>query len=182
MYDIRQDIDQVLYTEEQLRVRTAELGQKITDDYGQEKMMAVGILKGASVFMSDLIRQIHGPIEIDFMVVSSYGSSTESSGVVRILKDLEQDIDGYHILLVEDIVDTGNTLSYLKNYLLHRGAKSVRICTLLDKPERRTSPVEIDYCGFTVPDEFIVGYGIDYAESYRNLPYVASLKRSVYEK
>lgn len=180
MYSIEQDVQEILITREQLAKRVQELGRQITEDYAGEKLMIVGILKGASVFMSDLIRAVDCKAHIDFMVVSSYGNSAETSGVVRILKDLETDITGYHILLVEDIIDTGTTLSYLKEYLYNRHAKSVRICTLLNKPSRREKAVAIDYQGFEVPDEFIVGYGIDYAEDYRNLPYVASLKREIY--
>ena len=180
MHSIHDDISQVLLTEEQLKERVRELGKEITETYKNEKLIVVGILKGASIFMSDLIRQIDCKVQMDFMVVSSYGNSTESSGVVRILKDLDTDITDYNILLVEDIIDTGNTLSYLKHYLYQRNAKSVRICTLLNKPSRRKKAVEVDYEGFVVPDEFIVGYGIDYAENYRNLPYIGALKREIY--
>lgn len=181
MHHIQEDIQEVLFTEEQLREKVKELGKKIAEDYADEKLIVVGILKGAGIFMSDLIRTIDIPIRTDYMVVSSYGNATISSGVVRIVKDLENDIAGWNILIVEDIVDTGRTLSYLKDYLLRRGAKSVKICTLLDKPDRRVNPVDIDYCGFIAPDEFIIGYGIDYAERYRNLPFIASLKREIYE-
>jgi hypoxanthine phosphoribosyltransferase len=180
MHSIHDDVSKILISEEELKVKIRELGKKITEDYADEQLIVVGILKGASVFMSDLIREIDSKIEVDFMVVSSYGNSTTTTGVVRILKDLETDIEGYNILLVEDIIDTGITLSYLKNYLYHRNAKSVRICTLLNKPSRREKAVEIDYEGFQVPDEFIVGYGIDYAENYRNLPYIGALKREIY--
>ena len=145
-------------------------------------MTIVGILKGASIFFADLARSIDLPLQMDFMSVSSYGTEATSSGVVKIIKDLDADVTGRHILLVEDIIDTGITLAYLRDYLSNRGAKSVKICTLLDKPSRREKAVQVDYIGFTMPDEFIIGYGIDYAENYRNLPYVASLKRSVYEK
>lgn len=144
--------------------------------------MLVGILKGASVFMSDLIRKISIPAYIDYMVVSSYGNSAETSGVVRIIKDLEDNIEGKNIIIVEDIIDTGLTLAYLKKNLLNRNPKSLKICTLLDKPSRRQKEIAIDYKGFEVPDEFIIGYGIDYAEKYRNLPFVGVLKREVYEK
>ena len=168
---IEDDVEQILIGEGELAERIRQLGQQITEDY-----------EGASLFMSDLIRKIEGKISIDFMVVSSYGNASETSGVVRIIKDLDMDITDKHILLVEDIIDTGLTLAYLKEYLCNRKAASVRICTLLDKPCRRSKPVEVEYIGFEVPDEFIIGYGIDYAEKYRNLPYIASLKRSVYEK
>ncbi len=179
---IEDDVEQILIGEEELAERIRQLGQQITEDYEGKDLIVVGILKGASLFMSDLIRKIEGKISIDFMVVSSYGNASETSGVVRIIKDLDMDITDKHILLVEDIIDTGLTLAYLKEYLCNRKAASVRICTLLDKPCRRSKPVDVEYIGFEVPDEFIIGYGIDYAEKYRNLPYIASLKRSVYEK
>lgn len=179
---IEDDVEQILIGEEELAERILQLGQQITEDYEGKDLIVVGILKGASLFMSDLIRKIEGKISIDFMVVSSYGNASETSGVVRIIKDLDMDITDKHILLVEDIIDTGLTLAYLKEYLCNRKAASVRICTLLDKPCRRSKPVDVEYIGFEVPDEFIIGYGIDYAEKYRNLPYIASLKRSVYEK
>ena len=180
MHNIHDDVSKVLYTEEELKEKVRDIGRKISEDYKDEQLIVVGILKGASIFMSDLIRAIDCKVKIDFMVVSSYGNSAETSGVVRILKDLETDISGYHVLLVEDIIDTGTTLSYLKNYLYHRSAESVKICTLLNKPSRREKAVAIDYQGFEVPDEFIVGYGIDYAEDYRNLPYIGALKREIY--
>ena len=179
---IEDDVEQILIGEGELAERIRQLGQQITEDYEDKDLIVVGILKGASLFMSDLIRKIEGKISIDFMVVSSYGNASETSGVVRIIKDLDMDITDKHILLVEDIIDTGLTLAYLKEYLCNRKAASVRICTLLDKPCRRSKPVDVEYIGFEVPDEFIIGYGIDYAEKYRNLPYIASLKRSVYEK
>lgn len=179
---IEDDVEQILIGEEELAERIRQLGQQITEDYEGKDLIVVGILKGASLFMSDLIRKIEGKISIDFMVVSSYGNASETSGVVRIIKDLDMDMTDKHILLVEDIIDTGLTLAYLKEYLCNRKAASVRICTLLDKPCRRSKPVDVEYIGFEVPDEFIIGYGIDYAEKYRNLPYIASLKRSVYEK
>ena len=180
MQNIHDDVSKILFTEEELQDKVKEMGKQISETYKDEKLIVVGILKGASIFMSDLIRAIDTKIKIDFMVVSSYGNATETSGVVRILKDLESDIEGYNVLLVEDIIDTGTTLSYLKSYLYHRNAKSVRICTLLNKPSRREKAVEIDFQGFEVPDEFIVGYGIDYAEDYRNLPYIGALKREIY--
>lgn len=179
---IEDDVEQILIGEGELAERVQQLGKQITEDYEEKDLIVVGILKGASLFMSDLIRKIEGKISIDFMVVSSYGNASETSGVVRIIKDLDMDITDKHILLVEDIIDTGLTLAYLKEYLCNRKAASVRICTLLDKPCRRSKPVDVEYIGFEVPDEFIIGYGIDYAEKYRNLPYIASLKRSVYEK
>ncbi|OPX47118.1 hypoxanthine-guanine phosphoribosyltransferase [Clostridium thermobutyricum DSM 4928] len=179
---MRDEIKKVLFTEEDLQLKCKELGEKITKDYEDKDLLVVGVLKGSVLFTSDLIKNIKIPCEIDFMAVSSYGNSTESSGVVRILKDLDNGIEGKDVLIVEDIVDTGNTLSYLKRYLNGRGANSVKIITLLDKPERRTAEVEVDYIGFEVPNEFIVGYGIDYAEKYRNLPFVGILDEKVYSK
>lgn len=179
---LEQDVDQILITEQQLEERIKEMGRQIAEDYQGEPLTIVGILKGAVIFFADLARAIDLPLQMDFMSVSSYGSGTTSSGVVKIIKDLDADVTGRHILLVEDIIDTGITLAYLKEYLSNRGAQSVKICTLLDKPTRREKAVHVDYKGFTMPDEFLIGYGVDYAENYRNLPYVASLKRSVYEK
>lgn len=179
---LEQNVEKVLISKEELEVRIAELGCQIAEDYAGEPLTVVGILKGASIFFADLVRAVDLPLQMDFMSVSSYGSGTSSSGVVKIIKDLDADVTGRHILLVEDIIDTGITLAYLKEYLSNRGAKSVRICALLDKPVRREKAVPVDYVGFTMPDEFLIGYGIDYAENYRNLPYVAALKRSVYEK
>ena len=179
---MREDIQEILYSEEALSVRVTELGKQITEDYKGKPLTVVGILKGSNIFTSDLIRKIDLPLKLDFMAVSSYGNATESTGVVRIIKDLDRDIEGENILIVEDLVDSGLTLCYLKDVLLTRKPASVRICTLLDKPARRKQPVEVDYCGFEVPDEFIVGYGIDYAERYRNLPFIGYLKREVYEK
>ena len=176
-----QDIETILLDKDVLANRIQELGQEISKDYAGEEVLLVGILKGASVFLSDLIRQISLPTYIDYMVVSSYGNSAETSGVVRIIKDLEDNIEGKNIIIVEDIIDTGLTLAYLKQNLLSRHPKSLKICTLLDKPARREKEINIDYKGFEVPDEFIVGYGIDYAEKYRNLPFVGLLKREVYE-
>lgn len=179
---MQNDIEKILVAEEELVKFNAKLGGQITQDYKGKEVLVVGILKGSTIFMSDLIRQIDLPLQIDYMVVSSYGSATESSGVVRIVKDLQHSIENKHVLIVEDIVDTGLTLAYIKEILKGRDPASVKICTLLDKPARRKKDVRLDYVGTEVPDEFIVGYGIDYAEYYRNLPYVASLKRSVYEK
>ncbi|HHV45637.1 MAG TPA: hypoxanthine phosphoribosyltransferase [Tissierellia bacterium] len=175
-------IKEILVTEEQIQSKVKELGERITEDYQGKDLMLVGILKGAVMFLSDLARNIKLPVMIDFMAVSSYGSSSESTGIVRIIKDLESSIDGKDILIVEDIIDTGLTLSYLTDNLRKRRAKSVRIVTLLDKPERRKVEVPVDYTGFVIPDEFVIGYGIDYAEQYRNLPFVAALKEDVYMK
>lgn len=179
---MQQDVQTVLFSEEQLNQRITELGQAITKDYQNKSLVVVGILKGSNIFTSDLVRKINLPLRMDFMAVSSYGNATESTGVVKILKDLDCGIKGEHILIVEDIIDSGLTLKYLKETLETREPLSVRICTLLDKPARRKEPIAADYVGFEVPDEFIVGYGIDYAERYRNLPYVGILKREVYEK
>jgi hypoxanthine phosphoribosyltransferase len=142
--------------------------------------MLISVLRGSFIFVADLCRAIRLPCRLDFMAVSSYGSGTVSSGQVQITKDLSEDITGRHVIVVEDILDSGNTLSYLLNLLKHRHPASVRICTLLDKPERRVKPVEVSYCGFTIPDAFVVGYGLDYDEHYRNLPYIGILKPSVY--
>lgn len=171
---------EVLVSEEELSKKVRELGEKITKDYEGKDLILVGILKGAAIFMADLARCIDLPITLEFLAVSSYGNSTESSGVVKIVKDIDTNVEGKHILVVEDIIDTGLTLSYITDNLKKRGAKSVKICTLLDKPERRKAEVSVDYRGFIIPDEFVVGYGIDYAEQYRNLPYVSSLKKEVY--
>lgn len=176
-----QDIETILLDKDVLANRVHELGEAISQDFAGEEVVLVGILKGASVFLSDLIRQISLPAYIDYMVVSSYGNSAETSGVVRIIKDLEDNIEGKNIIIVEDIIDTGLTLEYLRQNLLSRHPKSLKICTLLDKPARRQREIDIDYKGFEVPDEFIIGYGIDYAEKYRNLPFVGLLKREVYD-
>ncbi|MBQ7994487.1 MAG: hypoxanthine phosphoribosyltransferase [Solobacterium sp.] len=181
MKKLTEDIETVLFSREQLAEKVRELGQAITDDYQDKELLVIGVLKGAGVFMSDLVREIDGDLRTDYMVVSSYGNETVSSGKLRIIKDVQQDMKGWHVLLVEDIVDTGNTLSALKAIMEERGAESVRICALLDKPSRRVKPVEVSYRGFEVPDEFIIGYGIDYAEKYRNLPFIGVLKREIYE-
>lgn len=177
---MKKDIKEVLLTKEEIAARVEEIGQQISKDYKDKELLLIGVLKGAFVFLGDLIRHIDIPVQIDFMAVSSYGSSTESSGVVRILKDLEATIEGKDILIVEDIIDTGLTLNYLVGNLESRGAKSVSICTLLDKPERRKVNMELKYKGFDIPDEFIVGYGLDYAEKYRNLDQIYILKEEAY--
>ena len=179
---MRHDIQEVLFTEAELNERISELGEQITADYEGKSLIVVGILKGSNIFTSDLVRKINLPLKMDFMAVSSYGNATESTGVVKILKDLDRGIEGEHVLIVEDIVDSGLTLKYLKDILLTRNPASIKVCTLLDKPARRKEDIKPDYLGYEVPDEFIVGYGIDYAEHYRNLPYVGILKREVYEK
>jgi len=161
------DIERVLLTEEDLKNKIAQLGEQISKDYQGEELLLLGILKGSVIFMSDLARSISIPVSMDFMAVSSYGDGTESSGVVRILKDLDQEIKGKNILIVEDIIDSGLTLDYLMGYFKARGPKSVEICTIMDKSDRRTVEVPIKYLGFDVPNEFLVGYGLDYAEKYR---------------
>ncbi len=181
MQRLRDDIEKILFTREQIHEREEELGKQITEDFAEDDLVMVGILKGAGVFMCDLMREVDMPIRIDFMGVSSYGNFTQSSGQVKIVKDLSQNVRDCSVLLVEDIVDTGHTLHFLKQYMYDRGAKIVKICSLLDKPDRREQEVEIDYRGFTVPNKFIVGYGIDYAEHYRNLPFVATLKPDCFQ-
>lgn len=176
------DVKEVLYSEETLAQRVKELAQAIQADYADKELLVIGVLKGANIFMGDLIRKIELPIQIDFIAASSYGSSTESCGVVKIVKDLDYSIEGKHVLIVEDIIDTGLTLKYLEENFLSRKPASLEICTLLDKPERRKAAIDVKYVGYEIPDEFIVGYGIDYAERYRNLPYVATLKPEVYTK
>ncbi len=176
------DIKEVLFSEELLDDVVGKLGAQISRDYKDRNLLMVSILKGSVVFMSDLMRSISIPCEIDFMAVSSYGSGTKSSGTVRILKDLDRDIRGYDVLIVEDILDSGMTLNYLMDLLYARDPNSIRICTLFDKPERRKVDIYPDYKGLEVPDEFIVGYGLDYDEKYRNLPFVGILKPQVYMK
>ena len=177
---MKNDIKEVLFTEEQLRQKVRELGAQITADYQGKYPLIVSVLKGSYVFMADLTRCIDVPCQVDFMVVSSYGAGTKTSGEVQIIKDLENSIDGRDLIIVEDILDSGVTLSYLMKVLDARGANSIRLCTLLSKPERRKVEVPIDYLGFEIPDEFVVGYGLDFAEKYRNLPYIGILKPSVY--
>lgn len=178
-----EDIERILITKEQIDSKLEELGKKITRDYkGKDNILLVGVLKGAVVFMADLIRYIDLPLQVDFMAVSSYGASTESSGVVRILKDLEENLEGKNLLIVEDIIDSGLTLSYLYNILKSRNPASIKICALLDKPERRKVDIKVDYLGFEIPDYFVVGYGLDYDEKYRNLPYICVLKSEVYQQ
>lgn len=179
---MRNDIQEVLLTEKMLADKVAELGAQITCDYADKEIFAIGILRGAVVFMADLIRAIDRPVQIDFMAVSSYGDRTDSSGVVRILKDLDSSIAGKHVLIIEDIIDSGQTLSYLIKNLSDRNPASIQLCTLMNKPERRKVDLPVKYVGFEIPNEFVVGYGLDYAEKYRNLPYLGILKRSVYEK
>ena len=177
-----QDIERVLYSEQQIKDKISKLAKRISNDYEGKELLVVGVLKGSVIFAAELIKNITIPCEIDFMAVSSYGSSSETTGVVRILKDLDSEISGKHILIVEDIVDSGVTLSYLLNYLKTRNASSVEIASLLTKPSRRKVDIDCKYVGFETPDEFLVGYGLDYAEKYRNLPFIGILKREVYEK
>jgi hypoxanthine phosphoribosyltransferase len=177
---LKKDLKRILVTEEEIRQKVGELGRAISEDYRGKQLLVVGILKGSIVFMSDLIRAIDLPLEIDFMEVSSYGHSTESSGAVRILKDLDVDIEGRDVLVVEDIIDTGLTLNYLMEILRARKPASLKVCTFLNKPSRRKVKMEADFNGYDIPDEFAVGYGLDYAEKYRNLPYVAVLKPEAY--
>ena len=175
-----QDIERVLLSEEQLQQRVRELGEEISKEYAGKEILMIGVLRGAVMFMADLARAIAVPVMIDFMAVSSYGTSTSSSGIVRILKDLDEEVAGKHVLIVEDIIDSGLTLSYLVDNIKSRQPASVRICTLLKKPERRKVDLEVNYNGFVVPDEFVVGYGLDYAEKYRNLPFIGILKPAIY--
>ena len=174
------DIEKVLFAKEQLAEKVAELGRKISQDYAGQEIFAVCILKGAVVFYSDIVRAIDVPVQLDFMIASSYGASTESSGTVKILKDLDYDIEGKHVIIIEDIIDSGLTMNYLMKYFRERKPASVKLCALLSKPSRRKADVQIDYCGAEVPDEFLVGYGLDYAEKYRNLPCIGILKREIY--
>ena len=174
------DIQEVLFSEEQLKNRVQEIARQITADYQGKEIMLISVLRGSFVFMADLCRAIDLPCTLDFMAVSSYGKGTKSSGQVQITKDLSEDITDRHIIVVEDILDSGNTLSYLLKILENRHPASIRLCTLLDKPDRRTKPVQVHYSGFTIPDAFVVGYGLDYAEKYRNLPYIGILKPEVY--
>ena len=174
------DLKEVLYRPEEISARVRELGQMITNDYKGKDLLLVGILKGAVPFVADLIRQIDLPLAYDLMAVSSYGASSKSSGTVRILKDLDAAIEGRDVIIVEDIVDTGLTLQYLLENLKARRLNSIKLCTLLDKPDRRKVAIQPDYNGFTIPDVFVVGYGLDYAEKYRNLPYIGVLKEQVY--
>ena len=175
------DVEKVLLSEEQLSQKIAELGEEISKDYQGKEIVAICVLKGAILFMADLARAVKVPMALDFMAVSSYGNGTSTSGTVRILKDLDNSIEGKHVLVVEDIIDSGVTLKYLLKNLKSRKPASIKLCTLLNKPERRRVEVDIDYCGFTVPDYFLVGYGLDYAEKYRNLPFIGILKPEIYE-
>ena len=180
--NMEQDILKVLYNEEQIQKRVAEMGEELYDRYADKNPMFVGVLSGCFVFMADLVRASQMKSQLEFIAVSSYKNGTSSTGVVQITRDLQCDITGRNLIVVEDILDSGNTLSYLKEYLLTRGAASVSIVTLLDKPARRQKAIYADIVGFEVPDEFVVGYGLDYAQQYRNVPYIGVLKPEVYSK
>ena len=177
---LEKDIDHILFSEEQLKARVREIAGQIDRDFAGKEPMLISVLRGSFIFMADLMRSITLPCTVDFMAVSSYGAGTTSSGQVKITKDLSESIEGRDIIVVEDILDSGNTLSYLLKILENRHPASIRLCTLLDKPDRRVKPVEVHYSGFTIPDAFVVGYGLDYAEKYRNLPYIGILKPRVY--
>lgn len=181
MNPLRKDIAKVLINQEDIQQKVLELAARISQDYAdKEDLVLVGVLKGSIVFFADLFKYIELPISCDFISTSSYGASTKSSGVVRLLKDLDNPVAGKHILIIEDIIDSGLTLSYLKDNIARRGALSVKTCTLLDKPSRRRVELTPDYVGFEIPDEFVVGYGLDYGEKYRNLPDVCILKKEIY--
>lgn len=178
--EIHEDVEKILLSSDEIQDKIATLGKQITEDYRDKDLLLVGVLKGAFVFMSDLARSIHLPIEFDFMAVSSYGSSTRSSGVVRILKDLDYEITDRHVLLIEDIIDSGLTISYLLRYLEARRPASLEICSLFWKRGEQAVPLDVKYPGFDIPPVFVVGYGLDYSEKYRNLPYIGVLKPSAY--
>ncbi|MED4972298.1 hypoxanthine phosphoribosyltransferase [Geobacillus kaustophilus NBRC 102445] len=179
---MKDDIQKVLITEEEIQAKVKELGGLLTKEYEGRFPLAVGVLKGAMPFMADLLKHIDTYLEMDFMDVSSYGNATVSSGEVKIIKDLNTSVEGRDILIIEDIIDSGLTLSYLVDLFRYRKANSIKIVTLLDKPSGRKADIQADYTGFTVPDEFVVGYGLDYAEKYRNLPFIGVLKPEVYQK
>lgn len=180
MEKIYNDIEKKLVTEEEIKARVIELGKQITEDYNGEEVVIIGVLKGCTVFMSDLIRQIDLPVNIDFMVASSYGADTKTSGNVKIIKDINIDVHNKNVMVVEDIIDTGLTMKNLKEIFEVRQCKSFKICTLLDKKARRTVDITADYVGFDIPDEFVVGYGLDYAGLYRNIPEICILKPEIY--
>ena len=180
-YDMRNDLQEILVSKEEIQATVARLGAEISRDYEGKNPILITVLKGAFIFMADLCRAITVPCTMDFMSVSSYGSGTTTSGTVRIRKDLDVNIEGQHVIIVEDILDSGVTLNYLKGYLMGKNPASIKIVTLFDKPARRKAPIYSDYYGYEVPDAFIVGYGLDYAEKYRNLPYIGVLKPEIYE-
>lgn len=182
MQAVHEDIDRVLFTEEDLRARVAEMGRQITADHQGESLLVVSVLRGAAIFMADLVREIDLPLEMDYMAISSYGNGVKSSGIVRILKDLTSSVEGRHVLIAEDILDSGLTLKYLIRNLESRNPASIEVATLLRKKTKAQADIDCRYVGFECPDEFIVGYGMDYAERYRNLPYIGILKPEVYER
>lgn len=175
------DVERILITEEQIKEKVLELGKKISEDYKDKKLMLVSVLKGSCVFIADLMRSITIPLSIDFMCLSSYGSGSQTTGRVKIVKDLDTDIRGYDLLFIEDILDSGITLINVLDMFKKRNPASVKLCALLSKPGRRKVQISLDYCGFIIPDEFVVGYGLDYNEKYRNLPYIGILKKEIYQ-
>jgi hypoxanthine phosphoribosyltransferase len=179
---LHNDIQEILYSEQQIQDKVKEMGEIISRDFAGRNPLVICVLKGAFIFMADLVKNISVPLEIDFMAVSSYGASTKSSGVVKIIKDLDVPVEGRDVLIVEDIIDSGLTLSYLIDVLERRNARSITVAALFDKPARRTADLDADYKGFVLPDAFVVGYGLDYAEKYRNLPYIGILKPDIYSK
>lgn len=179
---MHQDVQSIMFSKEQIERRIGELAAQLSREYEGKTPLMVGILKGSIMFYADLLRAMTIPVEMDFMAISSYGAGAKSSGEVKLIKDLDRKIEGRHVIIVDDIIDSGYTLSYLKRMLYSRRPESVKICALLDKYSRRVVPIEADYKGFDCEDEFVVGFGLDYAERYRNLPYIGILKRSVYEK
>ncbi|MDD6729745.1 hypoxanthine phosphoribosyltransferase [Hugonella massiliensis] len=182
MQAVHEDIDRVLFTEEDLRARVKDMGRQITADHEGESLLVVSVLRGAAIFMADLVREIDLPLEMDYMAISSYGNGVKSSGIVRILKDLTSSVEGRHVLIAEDILDSGLTLKYLIRNLESRNPASIEVATLLRKKTKAQADIDCRYVGFECPDEFIVGYGMDYAERYRNLPYIGVLKPEVYER
>lgn len=178
--DLPAEIESVLLSEDEIREMVGELAAAVSADYAGKDALAVGVLRGSFIFMADLLRRVTVPMTVDFMAVSSYGDATESSGNVRLIKDLDESVEGRHVLFVEDIIDTGATLAYLCDNLHDRGAASVRVCALMDKPSRRVVALRPDYVGFTIPDAFVVGYGLDHAQRYRGLPFVGILRKEAY--
>ena len=177
---MEKDILKVLYSQEEIAQRIGELGARMYEDLADKDPLFVSVLRGAFMFMADIVRSCQVKCDVEFIAVSSYGNATSSSGAVQITHDIQQDISGRHLVVIEDILDSGTTLSFLKQYFLTKGAASVTICTLLDKPSRRAKAITADYVGFVVPDEFVVGYGLDYCQKYRNLPYIGVLKPEIY--
>lgn len=177
---MHKDCERVLISEAELKTMVKAMADKISEDYKDKKLLLVGLLKGSVMFMADLMKELSIDCKIDFICVSSYGSGTESNGRVNLVKDVSQPVEGMDVLIVEDIIDSGNTLAFILKYFEAKGVNSVKICTLLSKPDRRVVQIPVDYIGAEIPDEFVIGYGLDYAENYRSLPYVGILKRSVY--